>query len=152
MFKLFGTEANPIDLQILKDQMALTTQVRKFQEGVRIRMQKKYSRNHNVVTFQPGKIVTLRIPKEDPASTDNHRLICIVTDIPDDGRHPLQTQFGVLDRFYPTRELNVVPEVDQTALRSEFENASSQPITLHAVAAKVGTSDKVAVSCTCKKT
>ncbi len=102
MFKPSGTEANPIDPQILKDQMVLTTQVREFQEGVRTCMQKKYSRNHNVVTFQPGEIVTLRIPKEDRASTDNHRLICMVKDIPHDERHLLQTQFGVLDRLYPT--------------------------------------------------
>lgn len=51
MFKPSGTEANPIDPQMLRDQMALTTQVREFQQGVRTRMQKKYSRNHNVVTF-----------------------------------------------------------------------------------------------------
>ena len=38
MFKPFGTEANPIDPQILKDQMALITQVREFQEGVRTRI------------------------------------------------------------------------------------------------------------------
>ncbi len=115
-------------------------------------MQKKYSRNHNVVTFQLGKIVTLRISKKDRASTDNHRLICMVKDILHHGRHLLQTQFGVLDRLYPTWELNVVPEVDQTALCSEFENAPSKTITLHALAAKVETSNKVAVSCTCKKT
>ena len=147
-----GTEADFIDPQILKDQIALTTQVRNFQEGVRSRMQKKYSRNHNVVTFQPGEIITLRIPKEDRASTDNHRLICMIKSIPHDGRHLLQTRFGVLDRLYPTGELNVVPEVDQIALRSDFENAPSKAITLHAVAAKVGTSNKVAVSCSCKKT
>ena len=51
MFNPSGTEANSIDPQILKDQMALTTQVREFQEGVKTCMQKKYSRNHNIVTF-----------------------------------------------------------------------------------------------------
>ncbi len=101
MFKPSGTEANAIDPQILKDQMALTTQVREFQEGVRTRIQKKYSRNHNVVTFQPGEIVTLRISKKDQASTDNHKLMYMVKDIPHDGRHHLQTQFGVLNRLYP---------------------------------------------------
>ncbi len=151
MLKQSGTEANPIDPQILKDQMALTNQVREFQEGVRSGMQKKYSRNHNVVTFQPGEIVLLRIRNEDRASNNNHRLICMVKDIPHDRPHLLQTQFGVLDRLYSNGELNVVPEVDQTALCSKFENAPSKAITLHAVATKVGTSNKVALSCTCKK-
>lgn len=72
--------------------------------------------------------------------------------IPHDGRHLLQTRFGVLDWLYPTRELNVVPEVDLIALRSEFENTPSKAITLHTVAAKVRTSNKIAVSCSCKKT
>ena len=152
IFKPSGTEANRIDSQILKDQMALTTQVREFQEDVRTYMQRKYSRNHNIVTFQLSEIVTLCIPKEDRVNTDNHKLICIVKDISHDGRHLPKTQFGVLDRLYPTGELNVVPEVDQKALRSEFKNSLSKAITLHTVAAKVGTSHKVAVSCTCNKT
>lgn len=76
----------------------------------------------------------------------------MIKDNPNDGRHFLQTQFGVLDRLYPTEELIVVPEVDQIALRSDFENAPSKRITLHAVAAKVGTSNKVAVSFSCKRT
>ena len=63
MFKPSGIEANSIDLQILKDQMALTTQVQEFQEGIKTRIQKKYYRNHKVVTFQPGEIVILCIPK-----------------------------------------------------------------------------------------
>ncbi len=150
MFKLSGKEANLIDPQILKDQMTLTTQVREFDKGVRTRMQKKYPQNHNVVTFQPGEIVTLHIPNENRASTDNHKLICMVKDILHDGRHLLQTQFGVLDRLYPTWELNIVPEIGQTALRSEFENWVSKAITLHTVVAKVRTCNKLAVCCTCK--
>ena len=93
MFKSFSTEVNSIDPQILRDQMVLTTQVREFQEGVKTGMQKKYSRNHNIVTFQPSEIVTLRIPKEDRTSTDNHRLLCMVKNIPHDGQHLLQTRF-----------------------------------------------------------
>ncbi len=76
----------------------------------------------------------------------------MLKDISHNRRHLIQTQFGVLDRFYHTRKINIAPEIDQTAFRSEFENAPSKAITVHAVAAKVETSNKVAVSCTCKKT
>ena len=76
----------------------------------------------------------------------------MVKNIPHNRRHLLQTQFGVLDRLYPIRELNIVPEVDQTASSSEFENAPNKAITLHAVATKIETSTKVAMSCICKKT
>ena len=82
--------------------MALTNQVQEFQEGVRTRIQKKYSRHYNIITFQPGEIVTLCIPKEDRASTDNYWLICMVKDISHDWPHLLQTQFGILDQLYPT--------------------------------------------------
>lgn len=75
----------------------------------------------------------------------------MVKNISHNGRHLLQTRFGILDRLYPTGELNIVLEVDQTGLRSKFENASSKAITLHAVAAEVETSNKVAVFFTCKK-
>ncbi len=82
--------------------MVFTTQVWEFQEGVRMRMQRKYSRNHNIVTFQPSGIVKLCIPKEDRTSTNNHKLICMIKDIPHDGQHLLQTRFGVLDLLYLT--------------------------------------------------
>ncbi len=42
-------------------------------------------------------------------------------------------------RLYPTNELNVVPSVDQDAYRPEFQTASTQTISLHAVAKNVGT-------------
>ena len=42
--------------------------------------------------------------------------------------------------------------MDQTTLRSEFKNAPSKAIILHIVTAKVGTSNRVTASCSCKKT
>lgn len=114
-------------------------------------MKKKYSRNHKVVTFEIDQVVTLRIHKEDRATTDNHQLLCMIKEIPHEGRHKLQTKFGILDRLYPTSELNVVPSADQEAYRLDFQNASTKTISLHAVAKKVGTSNKVAITCLCKK-
>lgn len=62
-----------------------------------------------------------------------------------------QTQFGVLDWLYSIKELNIVPEIDQTVFYFKFKNTLSKTITLHAVDTKVGISNKVAISCTCKK-
>ncbi len=56
MFKQFGTEANPIDLQILKDQMALITQVREFQEGVRTRIQKNILGITRLLLFSQARL------------------------------------------------------------------------------------------------
>lgn len=140
-----------LSIQLVADQKALIAQVQDFQEGVRTRMKQKYSRNHKVVIFQPEDIVTLRIPKEDRAATDNHRVVVMIKSIPHEGRHEIQTRFGVLDRFYPTGELNIIPSVDQESYRSSFIGVPTKPISLHAVAAKIGTSNKVAVHCSCKK-
>lgn len=88
-------------------------------------MKKKDSRNHNVVIFEIDQVVMLRIPKEDRATTDNHRLLCMIKEIPHEGRHRIQTKFGILDRLYPTSELNVVPSADQDTYRLDFQNAST---------------------------
>ncbi len=136
---------------MIQKQANVTAQVQQFQEGVRTRMKKKYSRNHNVVTFEIDQVVTLRIPREDRATTDNHWVLCIIKEIPHEGRYRIPTKFGILDRLYPTSELNVVPSVDPDTYRLDFQNASTQTISFHAVAKRVDTSNKVATTCLCKK-
>lgn len=54
-------------------------------------------------------------------------------------------------RLCPTSELNVVTSVDQDAYRPDFQNAPTQTISLHAVAKKAGTNNKVAITYLCKK-
>ncbi len=66
-------------------------------------------------------------------------------------RHQIQTKFGILNRLYHTGELNVILSVDQHGYRKDFLGATTKLITLHAFVAKIGTSNKVAVSCNCKK-
>ncbi len=46
--------------------------------------------------FQIDQLVTLRIPKENRATTDNHRLLCMIKEIPHEGRHRIKTKFGIL--------------------------------------------------------
>ena len=101
-----------IDPRLIQEQANVTAQVQQFQEGVRSRMKKKYSRNHNVVTFEIDQVVTLRIPKEDRATTDNHRVLCMIKEILYEGRHRIQIKFDILDCLYSTSELNVVLSVD----------------------------------------
>lgn len=94
-------------------------------------------------------IVTLRIPKEDRAATDNHRVVVMIKSILHEGRHQIQTRFGILDRLYPTEELNAVPIVDQKYYTADLFAAPSKSISLLAMAAKIADSNRVAVSCNC---
>ena len=75
----------------------------------------------------------------------------MIKSIPHEGRHQIQTKFGILDRLYPTGELNVIPSVDQDSYCKNFLGERTKFITLHAIVAKLDTSNKVAVSCNCKK-
>lgn len=56
-------------------------------------MKQKYARNHKVITFEPDDIVTLRVPKEDRAAADNHKVVVMVKSIPHEGRHQIQPKF-----------------------------------------------------------
>lgn len=78
-----------IDPELLAEQEPLTAKVQDFQEGVRTRMKQKYARNHKVIIFELDDIVTLPIPKEDRAATDNRRVVVIIKSIPHEGRHQI---------------------------------------------------------------
>ena len=145
------SSSHVIDPGLLAEQESLTAKVQDFQEGVKTRMKQRYARNHKVITFEPDDIVKLHIPKKDRAATDNHRVVVMIKSIPHEGRHQIQTKFGILDRLYPTGEFNVIPCVDQDSYRKDFLGVPTKLITLNAVAVKVGTSNKIAVSCNCKK-
>ncbi len=74
----------------------------------------------------------------------------MIKNIPHERRHEIRTRFGALDRFYPNGELNVIPFVNQESYRSSFIGVPTKPIFLYAVAAKIGTSNKVVVHYSCK--
>lgn len=115
-------------------------------------MSQKYDNVHKIVTFEVNEIVTLAIPRDDRAATDSTRIVCKVLAVPHFNRHQLQSRYGVLDKFYPTRVLNQVPEESWSDLNTEiFAEASKEEITLHHAAQLDARSKHVAVSCSCTK-
>jgi len=76
----------------------------------RVKMVKKHSKRHSPEIFQPGDFVTLKIPREDRASTDNLRIYCQVIKEPHPNRYQLQCKQGILAAHYPTKELLRIPE------------------------------------------
>lgn len=107
--------------------------------------------NHKVITFKSDDIVTFCILKKDQAVIDNHMIVVMVKSILHKRRHQIQTKFDISNWLYPTKKLNVIPSVNQDSYRKDFLGAPTKLITLHAIAAKIGTSNKIAVSCNCKK-
>ncbi len=91
-----------IDPELLAEQEFLTAKVQDFQEWVKSRMKQKDSRNHKVITFEPDDIVTLHISKEVRVAIDDHKVVVMIKSTPHKGRQQIQTEFGILDRLYPT--------------------------------------------------
>lgn len=61
--------------------------------------------------FLPGDLVSLEVPREDWAATDNLRMFCrVVREGSKAGYYELQSQFGVLKRQHPVEDLLRVPE------------------------------------------
>lgn len=77
----------------------------------RAKMANRYNKRFSAIIFENNSIVALRIPKEDRGTLDLPRLYARVVDQPHEGRYQLQTQYGILDRLYPTGELNRVSSI-----------------------------------------
>ena len=120
-------------------------------------MSKKYNSKNVVTTFKLDDLVTLAVPREDRAATDSLHLICQVIDTPYSNRHQLQTMYKILDKLFPTKVLNIVPELNWSTIRAEhFEGVyrevkNSKKITLHAAAAQEGRAHRIEISCNCTK-
>lgn len=125
--------------------------VQQHQAKVRGRMALQYSKNHKVRVFKEGDVISLKVPREDRAATDSKRITGIVLRIPHDGKHRIQTKFGILKCLENTRDLNGVPEEDWADWKNTLGGAPTKIITLHGAAAKDSTSTRINVSCSCQK-
>ena len=74
----------------------------------RSKMAQRYNKRFVIENFENDTIVALYIPKEDRATLDLPRLYARIVAQPHPGRYQLQTQHGILNRLYPTGELNRV--------------------------------------------
>jgi len=125
--------------------------MQQYAAKARERACKKYNKAHTIGQFSPGDIISLKIPKEDRAATDPHRMFARVLEENHTNCYKLQTQFGMLQRFYPVSQLLQVPMV----AAEDIENIISRKemnttLSLHAAAARVSTSERIAISCNCK--
>lgn len=108
----------------------------------------KHSKKYIIEQFETGDIVALKIPRALRTSTDNRRLFCEVLDRPHRNRYQLRCRWGILDRFFPTKDLD---RVEASIARSVLlEPRISTSISLQAAAAHASTSVRVRISCQCR--
>jgi len=115
-------------------------------------MAQRYNKRHAVHIFDVGDMVSVGIPREDRAKTDNKRLYAKVIAKPQPERHQLLTKYGVLVNLYPTKDLQ--PATDLMSLEIDIPDtpqARETTLTLANAAHQASTTTRVSVSCTCKK-
>ena len=71
-------------------------------------MANRYNKRFMIETFEINDIVSVRIPKKDRSTLDHCRLYACVIACQHDKRYQLQSQYGVLDRFFTPAQLNRV--------------------------------------------
>ena len=89
----------------------------------------------------------MAVSASDRASTDDKRVFGQVIRIDSGPSNKIQTKYGILDRKFPTSELMPLPSTIDLGISTP---APDRKITLHAVAARESTTDKVPVFCKCK--
>ena len=127
---------------------ALRQQVQINQKHANERTQRQYGKQRQVRTFELFDQVSVAVPALDRTSIDDERIFGRVIGLnPEYNCYQIVTKYGVLDRNYPTSELNPLP--------SEFDIGIPDPmpqttVTLHYCAAQESTSEKVPVHCNCR--
>ena len=127
---------------------ALRQQIQINQKHANERSQRQYGKQRQVRTFALFDQVSVAVPALDRASTDDKRIFGRVIGLnPEYNSYQILTKYGVLDRNYPTSELNPLP--------SQFDLGIPDPpsmaeVTLHYCAAQESTSEKVPVHCNCR--
>ena len=87
----------------------------------------------------------MAVPALDRASTDDKRVFGQVIHIHSGPSYEIQTKYGILDQNFPTSELMPLPSTINLEIPPPAPN---RKLTLHAVAARESTTDKVPVGIT----
>ncbi|KAF5137881.1 hypothetical protein E5D57_001660 [Metarhizium anisopliae] len=119
----------------------------KATQRARLRMMQKHSKQHTIQHFNIGDIVSIKVPREDRASTDNRRLFGRILEEPYAHRYRILTTSGVIKRLIPTKGLSAVNE----SLWSDITiPRTTKEVTLIEAARDASTSARIGVSCQCK--
>lgn len=83
--------------------------VRTNSQKARHQVVNKYSKTHAIEVFAQGDIVIVKLPRGTRTSTNNKRLFGRVLANPKPHRYQIQTEYNIINRLLPTKELEKVP-------------------------------------------
>ena len=105
-------------------------------------------RKHQVVKiFEVRESVSIAILALNRASADNKRIFGQVKKVHNGPSYKIQTKYGILNCNFPTSELMPLPSTIDLEIPVPAPN---RKLTLHAVAVRESTTNKVPVFCKCK--
>ena len=125
----------------------VTCNTRKALNQSRKSMAKRYSKHYEIDEFVAGDIVALKLPKGARTTTDMRRIFGRILSVPHNHRYEVQTEYGVLDRLLPTRELMRVPK---SLANSIPVIGPKKRVSMKKVGEEASTSERVIISCKCK--
>jgi hypothetical protein len=112
-------------------------------------METRYNKVNKVEVFEHGDLVRLKIAVEDRCSTDNKRIFCRVVEVKHGNRYGLQCQYGILQGFYRTKNIDrlvaTIPHHIPT-----FKNGSHRMLSLREAAHLQSPAELMQVRCGCK--
>ena len=123
-------------------------EVRESTAKTRKRMELRHNTVRNVVRFQVGDLVRLKIPAPDKNTTDNKRIFCRIIAIPHRARYQLLCQYGILKGIFATKNMDFL----QTTIPNNIPASHiGQPtLTLRAAAHLQSETDIRQVKCACR--
>ena len=65
----------------------------------------RYTKNHVIEQFAIGDIVVLKLSRETRTSIDMKRVFGRVLAMPYEYKYEIQTEWGVVERLFPVKEL-----------------------------------------------
>lgn len=134
-----SSQRQGIDITVLKARERLQTS--------RKQMATRYNRRTKAQVFQPGQIVTVKIPKIDRSTATGSRRCYAEILRAKNNRYEMRTEYGVLDRWYAARDICVVPEA---LARNKSIPASDRKVSLREVARQESNTGNFSSSITSK--
>ena len=131
-----------IDLNSLK--------ARRRQATSHAKIAAKYDKGHNVEVFKVGSIVSVKIPPKDrPTGVDNRRLFARVLKMKRN-TYQLQTDAGILQRYYHTRDHACLPPALARHIDRSIPSDIYNEVSMRAAARKSSSAHHERVVCRCK--
>ncbi len=134
-----------LSLKLLKLTLKLDIQARNRRNEVQInqkhaneRVVRQYDKQRSVKIFELHQKVSVAVSALDRASIDDERIFGRILHVYEDS-YIIQTKYGVLDRNYPTSELNELPDNIDLGIP---DPVPTKKVTLHLVSAQESTTEK----------